>query len=127
MSIDYKEVVPDAWKERLGWSDLAPSLRDMIGQFALEMYGLGRHAFGQIDDLKYDGRLVILDDGSRWEVDSADASTSQFWNLFDQVVVIAPALALVAACGSDRERQRRWRRRRSGGRLLAGGCPNLCV
>lgn len=88
MSIDYKEVVPDAWKERLGWSDLAPSLRDLIGQLALEMYGLGRHALGQIDDLKYDGRLVILDDGSRWEVDSVDASTSQFWNLFDQVVVI---------------------------------------
>ena len=31
---------------------------------------------------------MILDDGTRWEVDSTDASTCEFWPEFTKVVII---------------------------------------
>ena len=38
--------------------------------------------------IKYDGRLVMLDDGSRWEVDGYDAERHvRFWNLYDLALV----------------------------------------
>jgi hypothetical protein len=52
------------------------------------MYGLGQHRFAEIDDVKYGGRLVILSDGSRWEVDELDASTAEMWSQLDRVVVV---------------------------------------
>jgi hypothetical protein len=41
-----------------------------------------------IEEVKYDGRLIILDDGSRWEVESFDSSTADMWGAMDKVVVI---------------------------------------
>lgn len=33
-------------------------------------------------------RFIVLDNGSRWEVDSLDSSTAEYWNFLDDVVVI---------------------------------------
>ena len=41
-----------------------------------------------IDEVKYDGRLVILEDGSCWEVDAIDASTADLWGALTKVAVI---------------------------------------
>ncbi len=42
----------------------------------------------EIASIKYSGRLVVLDDGSRWEVDADDASTSGRWCEGDRVWMI---------------------------------------
>lgn len=42
----------------------------------------------EIAEVKYDGRLIVLEDGTRWEVESVDASICEFWNEFSKVVVI---------------------------------------
>jgi len=52
------------------------------------MYQLGQHVVADIEEVKYDGRLIILDDGSRWEVESFDSSTADMWGAMDKVVVI---------------------------------------
>ncbi len=52
------------------------------------MYGLGQHIVADIQDTKYDGRLIILDDGTRWKVDRTDATATELWNYLDKVVVI---------------------------------------
>ena len=49
------------------------------------MYGIGQHKVGDIHEIKYDGRVVILDDGSRWEV---ELSTIDFWGEFTNVAII---------------------------------------
>lgn len=59
------------------------------------MFGLGRHTTGFIDEIKFDGQLVVLDDGTRWEVDSVDASTADFWLPGSQVVVIDDEMYLI--------------------------------
>lgn len=53
------------------------------------MYSLGQHIVADIDDIKYDGRVIVLSDGSRWEVDAGDAFTASMWSpILDKVIVI---------------------------------------
>ena len=52
------------------------------------MYSLGEHKVADIYEIKYEGRLIILDDETQWEVDSLDSSTSEMWDSFDKIVVI---------------------------------------
>lgn len=88
MPIDYKESVPEHWRALLRWDELDEVVKEQIGRFGLAMFTLGQHVTGEVDEVKYDGRLIILEDGTRWEVDSVDASTCEFWEPFSKVVVI---------------------------------------
>jgi hypothetical protein len=56
--------------------------------WGLRMFSLAEQEMGEISAIKYSGRLVVLDDGSRWEVDEIDEFTSSMWNQGDRVVVI---------------------------------------
>lgn len=85
---DYADLVPDHWRERLGWDRLSPAQQETVGEFGVFMYELGSPTVGDIDEIKYDGRLVILDDGSRWEVDSVDSYTVDLWSPFTKVAII---------------------------------------
>ncbi|WNG88506.1 hypothetical protein C6A87_004490 [Mycobacterium sp. ITM-2016-00317] len=44
-------------------------MKTAIAEYGYFMYRLGKHTVEDIDKVKYDGRLVILDDGRQWEVD----------------------------------------------------------
>lgn len=43
---------------------------------------------GTISEIKYGGRLVILDDDSRWEVSEFDSTTVEMWSFLDRVVIL---------------------------------------
>lgn len=58
---------------------LSESEQQAILQWGLRLFGMGQHKVGDIHVIKYEGRVVVLDDGSRWEVESYDASTVDFW------------------------------------------------
>ena len=62
--------------------------RLVLSDWGMRMFTLGQYVVADIDDIKYDGRLVILDDGTRWEVDAIDSSTAEMWSPMDKVVVI---------------------------------------
>jgi hypothetical protein len=38
-------------------------------------------------EVKYEGHLVVLDDGTRWEVDTIDTGTAELWSAMDHVLV----------------------------------------
>lgn len=88
MVADYADLVPSSWHDRLGWDHLTPEQKAVIGEFGFHMYRLGAPKVGDIDEIKYDGRFVILDDGSRWEVASHDAYTADMWTPVTKVAVI---------------------------------------
>lgn len=71
-----------------GITNLSEAEQQAIFRWGLRMFGLGQHKVGDIHEIKYDGRVVILDDGSRWEVNSYDASTVDFWGEFTKVAII---------------------------------------
>ena len=69
-------------------SDLSDEDVKAIFDWGMWTYGLGSSDQGSIDEIKYDGHLVVLDDGSRWEVDDGDTYTADGWCEGDEVVVI---------------------------------------
>lgn len=67
---------------------LHPTLAKAWLEWGMELFCLGQHHIGDIQEIKYDGHLVILDDGSRWEVDELDTATSGTWMEGDRVVIV---------------------------------------
>lgn len=88
MAFEYKKTIPLEWEARLRWNELPDEVQEEIGKYGLHMYSQGRHVVSAISDVKYEGRLIILEDGTRWEVDSIDAPTCEFWSASSRVVVI---------------------------------------
>lgn len=74
--------------ERIGIASMTADQKHALAQWAMRVYGLGKHTVADIEDVKYDGRLVLLNDGSRWEVDAIDAAIAMSWGLLDKVVII---------------------------------------
>ncbi|TXH23197.1 MAG: hypothetical protein E6R06_15515 [Mycobacterium sp.] len=86
--------VSNAWRERLGWDTMTSEQQETLAAYGLAMFRQGSDAArssvrcDDIDKVKYEGRLVILEDGSRWEVDSFDVSTVDMWNADDKIAII---------------------------------------
>jgi hypothetical protein len=82
--------------KNLGFPDLKSiSLRNLsdedikaIFDWGIRTFQLGSSEHGTINEIKYDGHLVVLDDGSRWEVDDGDTYTADGWCEGEEVVVI---------------------------------------
>lgn len=89
MAQDILTSVPDEWRARLGWNSLPHQQRVVIAEFGLQMFtlGMGQSEVADIDEVKYDGRLVILENGSRWQVESYDADTVDLWSPVATVLV----------------------------------------
>lgn len=68
--------------------DFSESDAKAIFEWGMQMYGLSSHAEGTIEEIKYDGHVVVLQDGSKWEVDDSDTCISEGWLEGDRVVVI---------------------------------------
>lgn len=84
-------VMSDETKELLGTSRMSPEQRAALSEWGMRMFHLGelsRPKHGTIDEIKYEGHLVVFDDGTRFEVDSADTYTADMWSSGDEVVVI---------------------------------------
>jgi hypothetical protein len=88
MTHELEKLIRPEEKERMGIDSLTEKQQKALAEWGLRMFSLGQHIVADIQDIKYDGRLIILDDGTRWEVDSVDTMTAELWSAFDKVVVI---------------------------------------
>ncbi|MCE2752654.1 MAG: hypothetical protein LW720_12285 [Pirellula sp.] len=59
-----------------------------IWEWGFKMLQIASSENGTIDEIKYDGHIIIMDDGTRWEVDDIDTGTAEFWDTGDRVVVV---------------------------------------
>ena len=82
-----KMMTPDEILD-IGVELMTDDQRQALAEWGLRMYRVGQHIVADIEDIKYDGRLIVLDDGTRWEVDAVDAITADMWLTSDKVVVI---------------------------------------
>ena len=67
---------------------LTTSQQQELSAWGMKMFTLGEHRVSEIEEIKYGGRLIILQDGSRWEVSELDTSTAESWSMLDKVVII---------------------------------------
>lgn len=88
MQIELEKLMRPEEMRRLSVESMTEDQRQALAEWGMRMFSLGQHVVADIEDIKYDGRLVILDDGTRWEVDALDAVTADMWSPMDKVVVI---------------------------------------
>lgn len=86
--VELDKLMTEDEQQRVGIGSLTPSQRKALLEWGMRMYSLGSADLGEIENIKYDGRLVILEDGSRWEVCDGDSITSDSWSESDKVIVI---------------------------------------
>lgn len=86
--MDLDKLMSAAEQASAGILRLTEPERQALLRWGMRMFTLGQHVVANIDQIKYDGRVVILDDGTRWEVDTIDTVTSDMWMPGDRVVVI---------------------------------------
>ena len=64
-------------------------------EWGITTFRLGSSEQGTIDEVKYDGHLVILSNGTRWEVGDGDTFTSEGWTAGDEVVIVNDRMYLL--------------------------------
>ena len=67
---------------------LTRSQKMELAAWGMKMFSLGQYRVSDIEEIKYGGRLIVLEDGSRWAVDELDIATAESWTMLDKVVVI---------------------------------------
>ena len=88
MPVELEKLMRPEEMQRLGVESMTEEQRQVLSDWGMRMFSLGQHVVADIEDIKYDGRLIILDDGTRWEVDAIDSTTAELWSPFEKVVVI---------------------------------------
>lgn len=88
MPVELEQLMQPEEMQRLGTKSMTELQRQTLVEWGLRIFALGQHIVADIEDIKYEGRLVVLDDGTRWEVDAIDAATAEMWSTLDKVVVI---------------------------------------
>jgi hypothetical protein len=94
----YDRIVPETWRKKFNWDSLNDETKELLGEYGYFMYNLNVYEVSEIDEIKYEGRLIILDNGKRFEVDSVDANTSEYWNIGDKVIVIDDEIYNIEDC-----------------------------
>ncbi|MBX7168115.1 MAG: hypothetical protein K1X74_17400 [Pirellulales bacterium] len=69
-----------------------------LDHWAYRLYNLGKHETGTIEEIKFSAHLVVLDDGSEWEVDDDAAWIVDGWSVRDQVVIIDGEMCNITHC-----------------------------
>ena len=88
MDIDLETIMQPDDMDRIGAHAMSDAQRKAIAAWGMKMYAMGQFVVADIAEIKYGGRLVILDDGTRWEVDELDSSIVELWSPSDKVAVI---------------------------------------
>ncbi|KUI09907.1 hypothetical protein AU190_05700 [Mycolicibacterium acapulense] len=85
---DIDRWIPEKFKRDLKWDSLTEEQQRAVIDYGSWTYRIASPTVAEIDEIKYDGRLVILDDGSRWEVSSLDVTDVDLWSPYGKVVVL---------------------------------------
>jgi hypothetical protein len=82
------DVMSLAEHERTGAGRLSEPQREALVEWGMRMFGLGQHVVARIEKIKHEGRVLVLDDGTRWDVEAADGRVAELWVEGNRVVVI---------------------------------------
>jgi hypothetical protein len=88
MPVELDKLMRSDEMQCLGVESMTDEQRKILTDWGMRMFTLGQYVVAEIADIKYDGKLIILEDGTRWEVDMIDTTTSEMWSPMDKVVVI---------------------------------------
>lgn len=85
---DLVTMMTDQERAECGVERLSPAEHEALVRWGLRMFGMSQHVVSEIDSIKYDGHLLVLNDGSRWEVAAVDSDAASIWSELDKLLVI---------------------------------------
>lgn len=86
--MDLTQMMADEELAKTGADLLTSSQQLKPAAWGMKMFTLGQHRVSDIEEIKYGGRVTILQDGSRWEVNEHDTATAKSWSILDKVAAI---------------------------------------
>ncbi len=85
---DLEKLMNAEEMQNIGINKLTESEKASLYKWGMRCFEMGMHICEDIEEIKYGGRLVILADGSRWEIDEIDSDIVSAWGELAKVVVI---------------------------------------
>jgi len=85
---DLKALMRPEEADRIGVHAMTEAQRQALTDWGRRLSSSREGVVGSIKAVKYGGRLIILNDGSRWEVDEIDDGTAELWDTGGRVVVL---------------------------------------
>lgn len=77
-------------KEILNLDNISEDKVALIANILFRMFSMGIDSgakVDEIDEVKFNGRLIKLQDGTEWEVDEYESDTSEYWDSFDKILI----------------------------------------
>jgi cold shock CspA family protein len=87
LSADIQQLFTPSERRAMGIDGMAPDQQRALLDWGRRLYVMGEHRHCRVKAVKYDGRLIVLDNDSRWEVDRNDQFTASQWSSDDEVFV----------------------------------------
>ncbi len=86
--MDLKNFFTDEEYHILSIEKMNTQQSELLGNWALRIMRLMQPEQGEITRIKYDGKLIQLTNGKRYEIDEFDAYTSDMWTEGDSVIIL---------------------------------------
>jgi hypothetical protein len=77
----------EQWFKDMGFHKLDECELNQVGEWLSQVLEACGATECDIDEIRADGHLVVLSDGSMWEVSSIDAPTADLWSPVDDVII----------------------------------------
>jgi len=94
-TVDLESLMSPEEATRIGVADMTEAQRQALADWARRISAFAGVASATIASVKYGGRLIVLSDGSRWEVDEMDGDTADFWGAGARIVVVGDEMYLL--------------------------------
>jgi hypothetical protein len=85
-------------RANIGIDKMTTAEQEAFARWSWKIFQRGQHVVEDIDEIKYGGRLIILNDGTRWEVDDYDAATVELWSTLDKVLIVDDEMYNIEDC-----------------------------
>ena len=85
-------------RDQTGVASMTERQKQALLAWGVRMHTLGASHIGEIERIKHGGHLLVLADGSRWEVEEDDAYTTESWSEGDRVVIVGSDMFRLEDC-----------------------------
>lgn len=90
--VDIGQIMQPEEMEGIGFHSMTSEQQLLLFKWGMKMRSLSQPFVQTIKRVKYEGRLIILEDGSRWEIDPEDIYTTEDWTAQNKVLIVDGAM-----------------------------------
>ena len=90
--VEINQIMQPDEMESIGFHSMTSEQQLSLFKWGMKMRSISQPSVQPIKRVKYEGRLVVLEDGSRWEIDSNDVYSTEGWKEQHKALVMDGAI-----------------------------------